>query len=145
MIKKTAILNFSKLNYKFKKDCEYAIKQNNFCIIKNFLDNEKILLAKKKIFKKFTKLSLNSKLNPSFNSYELKKIVGKKKINKNVIEIFNPSKDRDIYNLRQSFRKMADLRNLCLDCHLKKIHFYTRMKNILRQIELCITSLVLGF
>mgnify|MGYP007000139451 CR=1 len=64
MIKKTAILNFSKLDNRFKKNCEYTIKQNNFCIIRNFLDDKKILLAKKKIFKKFTKLDLNSKLNP---------------------------------------------------------------------------------
>jgi hypothetical protein len=123
MIQKTTLLKFSKLNSEFKKDCENVIKKNNFCIIKNFLDSKKILISKKKIFKKFNKFSKNSKLDPSFNSYEYKKIIDKKKIKKDVIEIFNPSTDKDIYNLRKSFKKMIDLRNLLLGLQAKKNSF----------------------
>jgi hypothetical protein len=123
MIQKTATLKFSKLDSKFKRDCESIIKKNNFCIIKNFLDSKKISLVKKKIFDKFTKFSANTKLNPSFNSYEHRKIVDKKKIKKDVIEIFNPSTDKDIYNLRKSFKKMIDLRNLLLGLPIKKNSF----------------------
>tara|TARA_B100000902_G_C27302887_1_gene913824 strand:- start:1859 stop:2593 length:735 start_codon:yes stop_codon:yes gene_type:complete len=123
MIQKNAILKFSKLDSKFKKDCENVIKKHNFCIVKNFLDVNKLLLSKKKIFDKFTKFSVKSKLDPSFNSYEHRKIVNKKKINKNVIEIFNPSTDKDIYNLRKSFKKMISLRNLLLGLPVKKNSF----------------------
>ncbi len=123
MIQKTAIIKFSKLNSKFKRDCESIIKKNNFCIIKNFLDSKKISLVKKKIFKKFTKLSVKSKLDPSCNSYEYRKITDKKKIKKDVIEIFNPSTDKDLYNLRKSFKKMINLRNLLLGLPVKKNSF----------------------
>lgn len=125
----SATIKFTELNNKFRKDCEKKISKYNFCIIKNFLNVEQILKSKKIIFKKFLKLSKNSKLNPSFNSYEFRKITDKNKINKNVIEIFNPDSDVDLYNLRKSFGKMVNLRNLLLGLSFKKRTFKYKDEN----------------
>ncbi len=128
MIEKKTILNFSKLDNNFKKKCEITIKQNNFCIIRNFLSTQKILKSKNKIFKKFFTFKPNTKLNPLNNSYEHRKILEKNKIKKNVIEIFNPDRDRDIYELRKLFNEMTKLRNLLLGLPLKKKFFIYKDK-----------------
>lgn len=129
MKKKIKIIEFSGLNNNLKYACEEYLNKYNFCVIRNFLDNDNLISSKKLIFKKLSKFNNNSKLDPLRNSYEHRKIKGKNKIKKNVIEIFNPDTDKDIYKLRNSFRKMINLRNLLLGLPKYKKTFTHKNQN----------------